>query len=111
MNLDNMTIGELKEINSILGNKSSNDSHWKLGKPYFIRTVTHHFTGNLVLVTDKELVFNKVAWIADDGRLTDALEKCEFNEVEIYPDGEVIIGRGALIDASILKGELPKKQK
>ena len=28
-----------------------------------------------------------------------ALKKCQFNEVEPFPTGRVIIGRGAVVDA------------
>jgi len=82
-----------------------------VGKPYFIRTVTHHFTGELVKVTPQELVLKDVAWIADDGRFSDALAACSFSEVEPYPDGEVIIGRHPLIDASLLQGKLPRARR
>jgi hypothetical protein len=72
---------------------------WKIGKIYFIRTVTHHLTGRLIKVFPQELVIEDAAWIADDGRFSDALKKGEFNEVEPFPDGPVIVGRASLIDA------------
>ena len=103
MDLNELTLGQLKEINGLVGGKTSDDSHWKIGKIYFIRTVTHHLTGRLIKVTDKELVVEDAAWIADDGRLSDALTKEEFNEVEPFPDGLLIIGRGSLIDAFEIK--------
>jgi hypothetical protein len=84
---------------------------WRVGKAYFVRTVTHHYTGKLVAVHQQELVLTDVAWIADDGRFTQALAKGEFNEVEPFPDGEVIIGRGAILDASIFTPAVPRSQK
>jgi len=73
---------------------------FRLGKNYFVRTVTHHHTGKLVDATATELVLENAAWIADDGRLTDALKTGTFNEVEMFPAGtHVIIGRGSIIDA------------
>lgn len=72
---------------------------WFVGKKYFIRTVTHHHTGELVAVTDQEIILKDAAWIADDGRLTDALKTGDFNEVEIFPIENVLIGRGSIIDA------------
>lgn len=90
---------------------NENNSHWEIGKNYFIRTVTHHYTGKLVGVTDKELILEGVAWIADDGRFAEALKTGDFSEVEPYPDGKVILGRGALLDASVYPFELPRKVK
>jgi len=90
----------------------STGSPWVRGKNYFIRTVTHYLTGKLIEVTDKELVLTDAAWIADTGRYASAMKEGSFKEVEPYPDGQhVIVGRGAVIDATELKGELPRSQK
>lgn len=86
------------------------DSHWEIGKCYLIRTVTMFDTGRLVAVTDKELVIEDAAWIADTSRFADAVKKCEFSEVEPFPDGRVIIGRGAIVDAVQIKLS-PRSQK
>lgn len=76
------------------------DSHWEIGKPYFIRTVTHHFTGILVKVGTMEIVLKSASWIPDDGRFSDAVRTGMFDEVEPFPEGmSVIIGRASLIDA------------
>lgn len=72
---------------------------YKIGAIYLIRTVTMIDTGRLVEVTDQELVLEDAAWIADTGRFSDALAKSKFNEVEPFPDGRVIVGRNAVIDA------------
>lgn len=84
------------------------NSHWKIGATYFIRTVTHHYTGVLVRVTPKELVIKDAAWIADDGRFNEAVISGSFNEVEPFPDGEVLIGRGALCDACVVNYPAPR---
>ena len=77
------------------------------GRDYFIRTVTHYFTGRLVWVGDKELAFEDVAWIADTGRFNEFLEGKTVNEVEPFPKGStVLIGRGSLIDMVERKGDL-----
>ena len=83
---------------------------WILGKIYLIRTVTMIDTGILVAATDKELVLEEAAWIADTGRFSDALEKAEFNEVEPFPSGRVILNRSCIIDAvEITKIQRSKK--
>lgn len=80
-----------------------------------IRTVTHIDVGRLKFVTDNEIVLEDVSWIADTGRFMDALkdglESQSNSEIEPFPKGEVIIGRGSIIDACEYKHKLPDKQK
>ena len=112
MNIDNMTIGEMKDLYRMVNNTQQQDdnSHWVVGKCYLIRTVTMIQTGRLVKVTDKELVLEEAAWIADTGRFSDALVSLNFNEVEPFPDGLVFIGRGAIIDVvSVASTQREKK--
>ena len=75
------------------------DAHWKIGANYLIRTATMIDAGKLVAVTEHELVLEDASWIADTGRFGKALEKGTFNEIEMFPAGQVIVGRGSLIDA------------
>lgn len=116
MNIDNLTIGEAKQIAAMFGtlglgmNKEPDHGPWQLGKIYLIRTVTMIDTGRLVAVTDQELVIADAAWIADTGRFSDAIAKAQFNEVEPFPDGMVIIGRGSIIDAVQIT-EAPRTRK
>ena len=74
---------------------------YEIGKNYFIKTVTHYFTGTLLYVGTHELLLENVSWIADTGRFSNALKEGRFDEVEPYPEGHVIIGRGSIVDASI----------
>jgi hypothetical protein len=91
--------------------KQTNGSAWEVGKNYLIRTVTMINTGKLVAVTDQELVLEDAAWIADTGRFADALKDTKkFSEVEPFPDGKVIVGRGAIVDAVKITF-LPREQK
>ena len=111
--LDELTIGEAKKLASMF-QKCSHDHPWVIGKAYLIRTVTMIQTGRLVAVTQQELVLEDAAWIADTGRFADALKTGKFNEVEPFPDGpdgQVIIGRGAVIDAVPINFDLPRSQK
>ena len=109
MNLDDLTIKEVKHLQSLLRGPDI-QSPYQIGKNYFIRTVTHHYTGKLVKVTPKELVLEDAAWIADDGRFMNALKDGTLNEVEPYQD-DIVIGRGAILDATIWKHKLPREQK
>ena len=107
--LDELTIGEAKQLASMF-QKCAHDHPWVIGKAYLIRTVTMIQTGRLVAVTQQELVLEDAAWIADTGRFADALKKGIFSEVEPFPDGQVIVGRGAVIDAVQITA-LPRDQK
>ena len=74
-------------------------SPFEIGEIYLIRTVTMIDVGRVVAASHKWIVLEDAAWIADTGRFSDALKSCEFSEVEPFPDGHVIIGAGAVIDA------------
>ena len=113
MNIDDLTVREIKHIQSLFKSGGGENSHpYKIGKNYFIRMVTHHLTGGLVRVTSKELVLQCAAWIADDGRFYDAMKTGVLKEVEPFPQNlEVIVGRGALIDAVEWCFKLPSEQK
>lgn len=111
MDINELTLGQVKELQAMLGGgKLPDNSAWEIGKNYLIRTVTMIDTGRLVAVAEHELVLEDAAWIADTGRFSDAVKKAEFNEVEPFPVGRVIIGRGAVIDAVIIR-DIPRSQK
>jgi hypothetical protein len=110
MNLDNLTVKEIKHIQSLLkGNSGESTSPYQIGQAYLIRTVTMYYTGRIVRITPKELVLEDAAWIADTGRFSDALKTGVLNEIE--PMGEIIIGRGAVIDAAKWTHPLPLEKK
>ncbi len=76
---------------------------WQIGEVYLIRTVTMIDVGRVIAVTDHEIVLEEACWIADTGRFADALKTGEYAETEPFPDGQVIVGRGAIIDAVQVK--------
>lgn len=95
------------------GELASGQCHpYEVGANYFVRTVTHHFTGRLVEVGGQELVLEDAAWIADSGRWMSAIATGSLGEVEPYPDGaRVIVGRAGLVDAVKITWPLPRSQK
>ena len=112
MTIEDMSIKQFRELQTILRSSTPDDSHWHVGEAYFMRTVTHHLTGRLIKVTRNELVLIDAAWIASDGRFADAIEHGTLDEVEPYPAGEeVIVGRGSLIDAVRWRHPLPRDRK
>ena len=102
-------LGEEEEQTSPKTSQSTTAPYF-IGKGYFIRTVTMHYTGRLVEVHDQELVIEEAAWIADSGRFSDALKSGDFSEVEPL-EGRIVIGRGSIIDAIPYEGKLPREQK
>ena len=123
MNIDDLTYKQIKELLSRFAPQTHNNSApdvpsdpshpYHLGQPYFIRTVTMYFTGVLQAVHDQELVLTDCAWIQDTGRFADSLSKGgSFSTIEPFPDGPIIIGRGALIDAGVYgASKVPRTQK
>lgn len=110
MKVGDMKVGDIKQLAALFGAKQSDSSAWEIGKNYLIRTVTMIDTGRLVAVTEHELVLEGAAWIADTGRFAQAVEAAEFGEVEPFPAGRVILGRGSIIDAVQIK-VTPRSQK
>jgi len=111
MKIDDLTIGQARELANLFGAQEQTAiSPWVVGKCYLIRTVTMTNTGRLVAVTDNELVLEDAAWVADTGRFYSALKTGDLNEVEPFI-GRVIVGRGAIVDATEWMHELPKEQK
>ncbi len=111
VNIDSMTIGELKQIQQLIGGQQkSSSTAFDIGKSYLIRTVTNFYTGRLTKIFDNELVLERAAWIADTGRYYDALKKGTLNEVEPII-GECIVCRGSIVDAVVWAFDLPEVQK
>jgi hypothetical protein len=112
--IDSLTVAQVKELCALVEGKrpiALAKHPYEIGEKYFIRAVTYFYTGRLVAVTQHELVLEDACWIADTGRFTQALAKGEFGETEPFPPGKVMIGRGAIVDASIWKHALPTSQK
>jgi hypothetical protein len=89
---------------------NGSESVYEIGEKYLIRTVTMIQVGRLKKVTNQELLLEDASWIADTGRFHDCLKTGDFNEVEPFTN-DVIVGRGAIVDAQRIDFELPKNQK
>jgi hypothetical protein len=85
----------------------------RVGNKVFIRSVTHFYTGQIVLLSKDEIVLRDVAWIAWTKRWADALllGLTKEDEVEPYPDAALVtVGRGAVVDVSDWLHDLPRAQ-
>lgn len=110
MNLDDLTLGQLKEIQKMSGNfKTESKTFLEIGKCYLIRTVTFTITGTLKDFNEKEFLLENCDWIADTGRFSDNLKSCSFNEVEPYQNN-VIVNRSSFTDITEIK-ITPRTQK
>ncbi len=110
MNLEDLTLGEIKEIIKMFNNKEFSSNHpYQIGASYFIRTVTHYYTGRLVAVYENEIVLEDAAWIPDTGRYSNLFKTGRPEEVEPL-DEPIIIGRKAIIDCNPWKFALPREQ-
>lgn len=103
MDLDKLTLGDVKQLRCLLGGAADGSCAKRLpmpiGKVVFIRTVTYHMIGEVLEFTDEEVALGKAAWVADDGRFHEAMATGKFNEVEPYPDdARVVVNRGSVID-------------
>ena len=90
MDINELTIGQAKELANMLGGsqKITEKRHgFEVGKSYFIRTVTHHYLGKCIGVYELCIVMKKCTWVADDGRFHKAMQGDWTNnaEHEIYP--------------------------
>jgi len=98
INIDELTVGQVKEISKLCGNEKTERHPYIIGKQYLIRTVTHYYSGKLKSIYKNELVLESAAWVADTGRYYDALKNGTLNEVEPII-GDAIISRGAIVDS------------
>ena|ERR1035437_231203 len=112
MTIDNLTIGEAKELANLFGATKCTLQPYEIGKAYLLRSVTHIDIGIVKAVGDKEIVISNASWIADTGRYHDALKGGvdKLNEVEPYLD-DVIVNRSAIVDATIWRHAVPTAQK
>ncbi len=100
MNINEMTIGEAKEIAQILGGDRQNKTPFTPGKTYLIRTVTFAWYGTVREADDRFVRLGNAAWIADTGRFGEALEDPDkFSEVETATN-DVFVAVGSIVDAT-----------
>jgi len=102
MDLDQLTLGQLKQISSLNIGRSKADHPFKIGRSYMIRTVTMSNVGEVVAVVGDFLVLKNCAWIADSGRFCDFLKDGAVSiACEIEPMlGEVFVNMKSIIDVS-----------
>jgi hypothetical protein len=114
MSINDMTIGEFKELQSIFGGNNSKGHFVEAGKAYLFRTVTCIELGLVTEVRGEHVKIEQASWIADTGRYHDALrdgiETQSNSEIEPYPDYD-IVNMGAVVNYAPYNHPLPTVQK
>lgn len=121
MDIDKLTIGELKQLQALMPGGATAPSaspprkrvkshSMKVGMKVLIRTVTLYYTGEIREITASDILLGNAAWIPDTGRYAAALTSGELGEVEPLPDW-VIVPRGGIIDIAPWDHALPRKVK
>ena len=80
-----------------------------IGSAFFFMTVTFHFTGRVKKVIGKFVQLEDAAWVADSGRLMQAIKDGTLSEVE--PVGDAFVNLDTVTDFFPWRHELPKEQK
>jgi hypothetical protein len=87
---------------------------FEIGKQYFIRSIPYHAVGRCVAVIDGFVVLEDASWVADSGRLydalTDGIEKQDSSELEPIP-GLLFKQISAIDEFTEYKPKLVVKQK
>lgn len=101
MNLDDLTLGQIKELRSLFNSQSMvDDCPFEVGEKYLIRTVTFTLTGQIKSKTSQFLVLEQADWVADTGRFSEALnDQDKFGEVEPFKN-DAIVSKGSIVDAT-----------
>ena len=112
--IETITLNNIEYVrkDSLLPNFPDSEAYpYVIGEKYYVEQVTKYFTGRLVGITPNELILDQCAWIADTGRYAGAMASGNFNEVEPFPDGIVIVSRGANVIVRPWGLVLPRGQK
>lgn len=114
MNIDDLTLGQIKEIKSLLATAdnagAADASPFEVGKAYLFRTVTHIEVGRVKRLVGQFVELEDASWIAHTGRYHDCLVTGVFDEVEPYP---ILTGVNtqSLVNYAPWPHALPREQK
>jgi len=110
MDIENLTLGQLKEIQQTVGSQKQKRLPFKVGEKYFIRTATFFQLGKLKEIVGEWLVLENASWIADTGRFYEFLKDGKCNEYESFTE-DVYVPLSSVIDITIWSHALFKGNK
>lgn len=107
MDINDLTLGEVKEINNLVSHSAFENNNYKYikGQKICIRGVTMIYTGIVEEDLNDAVVLSSACWIADTGRWSEFLKNPEKNvsESEMYPENTKIpIFKGIITDSCII---------
>ena len=103
MNINDLTIGQAKELAHLFGcgqpagSRKPEQLPFGLGDTILIRTVTMIQVGTVVQITPNFIQLENAGWVADTGRFHECLANGTMAEFERAPSW-VLVGRGAIVD-------------
>ena len=92
------------------GTDSKTGYPFTVGDCILIRTVTMYQLGRVAAIGVDSITLIEACWVAEIGRLGEALAGGELLEVEMSP-GWLCVGRGAIVDIYPWLNPLPTKSK
>ena len=110
MDLENLTLKQVKEIQSALRSPKESNHPFKVGEKYFIRTATFFQLGRLKEIKGKWLILEEASWIADTGRFHEFLRDGKCNEYESFTE-DVYVPLDSVIDITVWTHSLFKGNK
>lgn len=114
INISELTLGQLKEIQSLLlggsGTKEASPLPFGVGDKILVRTVTMIQLGRVRAITPEFFVLDDGGWVADTARFSETLVNGTLNEFEKAPSW-LMVSRGAIVDVYPWLVELPTSTK
>ena len=98
INIDELTVGELKQIKRLAGCGAKVEQlPFKVGDAILIRTVTMIQLGRVTHIGRDFITLDDCGWVADTARFSEMLATGKLNEFERAPSW-CMVGRGAIVD-------------
>ncbi len=109
MNIDELTVGELKQIMKLVGcGVEAEQLPFKVGDAILIRTVTMIQLGRVVHIGRDFITLEDGGWVADTARFSETLRSGKLNEFERAPSW-FLVGRGAIVDVYPWTSKIPQE--
>jgi hypothetical protein len=113
VNIDELTLGQLREIRAACGTKlrakkiDSVPLPFKIGDAIIIRTVTMIDLGRVVAIGSDFITLTDGGWVASTGRFSTMLRTGSLDEFERCDEPWFMVGRGAICDVFPWKHAMP----
>ena len=114
IDIDQLTVAELREISKLAGCCAPKDKAvplpFKVGDAILVRTVTMIALGRVKAIRRDFFTLEDGGWVASTGRFSTMLETGALDEFERAPSW-FLVGRGAIVDVWPWAHAIPKATK